>query len=102
MGPTIFTLLALLGCGFLLYTLFHWVQDTHPSLPRGSGYDRAREQQLHLVPSRRAGHYRDDDHTERELLGRRTRARQSELSFYHSERVAYQRIAKSLISRKKV
>jgi len=31
MSLAIFIALCLLGCGFMLYVLFHWIRDTQPN-----------------------------------------------------------------------
>lgn len=106
MALIILTALCLLGCGFMLYVLLHWIQDTHPSVSSGSGHDGGGQRerpQLHLVASRTTASQQGSKLSERarKLSRSRTGPRQSEAPFHCAERIAHQRIAKSLIHRKR-
>jgi hypothetical protein len=52
MTLTIFIALCLLGCGFMLYVLLHWVRDTPSKKATGGCEDREQDRkQLHIVSS---------------------------------------------------
>jgi|ERR1700730_9744013 hypothetical protein len=52
MTLTIFIALCLLGCGFMLYVLLHWVRDTQPENATDRCKDREQDRkQLHIASS---------------------------------------------------
>jgi hypothetical protein len=95
MALTILTVLCLFGCGFMLYVLLHWIREARTTSNR-SGVEGQREQkQPNLVRSKAANIHRGK-HPDSKAI---TLPNLS--SFRCSERVAHQRIARSIISRKR-
>jgi hypothetical protein len=104
MSLTIFIALCLLGCGFMLYVLFHWIRDTQPNNSSGSceGTERNRKE-LHVVIFSKTSRNRVNvpTATDTELLDIGQGARRFESSLHYSERIAYERIARCLTLRKR-
>jgi len=104
MTLTIFIALCLLACGFMLYVLLHWVRDTQPE--NATGGCKSREQdgkQLHLVSSSKINRNKANapTATDSQLVDMRQRRSRFNSSLDYSERIAYERIARSVTPRKK-
>lgn len=98
---------SLLGCGFMLYVLLHWIRDARRKPSSGSGDEgHAGRKQLRLVHSGTLNRQRNNHPVHPVNLGGElsivpSRQCPAESSCHCSERVAYQRIAESLIPRKR-
>jgi hypothetical protein len=104
MTLTIFIALCLLGCGFMLYVLLHWVRDTPSKKATGGCEDREQDRkQLHIVSSGKTNRNKVNAPaaTDCQLVDRGQRTKRFESSLDYSERIAYERIARSLTPRKR-
>jgi hypothetical protein len=96
MTLTIFIALCLLGCGFMLYVLLQWIRDTQPKKSTGGC------EGTHVVTFSKTSRNKVNvkTATDNQLLDIGQRARRFESSLHYSERIAYERIARSLTPRK--
>lgn len=102
MSLTIFIALCLLGCGFMLHVLFHWIRDTQPENATGGCKGREQDRkQLHVVTSSKTNRVNAPTARDSQLadMGRQTKRFESSLDY--SERIAYERIARALTPRKR-
>jgi hypothetical protein len=104
MTLTVFIALCLLGCGFMLYVLFQWIRDPQPNNATwGSEAKEQDRKQPHIVNSSKLAKSRVNVPTARDSrvirIGQGTRRFESGL--HHSERICYERIARSLTPGKK-
>jgi|SRR5580692_699119 hypothetical protein len=103
MTLTIFIALCLLGCGFMQYVLIRWIRDEQ--LQAQTGRSECQEQdrkQPHLVTSKE--NHPNQSHRSncyKQLVDLEYGTRRFESSPHCSERIAYERIARSLTPRKK-
>jgi hypothetical protein len=105
MTLTIFIALCLLGCGFMLYVLVHWVRDTPPKKETGGCRDREQDRkQLRIVSSSKTNRNKVNAPTaaDSQLVDMGQRTKRFESSLDYSERIAYERIARALTPRKRV
>ena len=105
MTLTIFIALCLLGCGFMLYVLLHWVRDTPPKEATGGCKDREQDRkQLRIVSSSKTNRNKVNapTATDSQLVDMGQRTKRFESSLDYSERIAYERIARALTPRKRV
>ena len=102
MSLIIFAVLSLMGCGFMLYVLLRWIQDAHRNISNSPRDERERKQP-HLLRSGSANSDRGGNPAviASKALSLRLEPRRSASTFGCSERVAYRRIARSLIQRKR-
>jgi len=103
MTLTIFIALCLLACGFMLYVLLQWVRDTQPESATSRCKSREQDRkQLHIVSSSKTNQNKVNAPTATDNLlvdmGQRTSRFNSSLNY--SERIAYERIARSVTPRK--
>jgi len=104
MTLTIFIALCLLGCGFMLYVLLHWVRDTQPENATGGCKGREQDRkQLHIVSCSKTNRNKANapTATDSQLVDKGQRTSRFNASLDHSERIAYERIARSLTPRKR-
>jgi hypothetical protein len=105
MTLTIFIALCLLGCGFMLYVLLHWVRDTPPKKATGGCNDREQDRkQLRIMSPSKTNRNKVNapTATDSQLVDMGQRTKRFESSLDYSERIAYERIARALTPRKKV
>jgi hypothetical protein len=104
MTLTVFIALCLVGCGFMLYVLFQWIRDTRPKNSIGSCEDTERDRkQPHVVTFSKTSRNKVNapTATDNQPLDMGQGARRFESSLHYSERIAYERIARSLTLRKR-
>jgi len=104
MTLTIFIALCLLGCGFMLYVLLHWLRDTQPENATGGCKGQQDRKQLHVVSSSKTNRNKVNapTATDSQLVDMGQRTKRFESSLDYSERIAYERIARALTPRKRV
>jgi hypothetical protein len=103
MTLTIFIALCLLGCGFMLYVLLHWVRDTQPENATGGCKGQQDRKQLHIVSSSKTDRNKviAPTATDSQLVDMGQRTSRFNSSLDYSEPIAYERIARSLAPRKR-
>jgi hypothetical protein len=103
MTLTIFIALCLLGCGFMLYVLLHWVRDTQPRNATGGCKGQQDRKQLHIVSSSKTDRNKviAPTATDSQLADMGQRTKRFESSLDYSERIAYERIARALTPQKR-
>jgi hypothetical protein len=99
MTLTIFIALCLLGCGFMLYVLLH----TQPENASGGCKGQQDRKQLHIVSSSKTDRNKviAPTATDSQLVDMGQRTSRFDSSLDYSERIAYERIARSLAPRKR-
>jgi hypothetical protein len=99
MTLTVFIALCLVGCGFMVYVLLQWIRDTQPKNSTGGCEGPARDRkQPHVLTFRKTSRNKANvpTATDNQLLDIGQGAKGFESSFHYSERLAYERIARSL------
>jgi hypothetical protein len=103
MTLTVFIALCLVGCGFMLYVLLQWIRDTQPKNSTGGceGTEGDRKHP-HVVTFGKTSRNKVNVPTaiDSQFVDMRQRTSQFNSSFDYSERLAYERIARSLTPRK--
>jgi hypothetical protein len=104
MTLTVFIALCLVGCGFMLYVLLQWIRDTQPKNSTGGceGAEGDRKQS-HVVTFSKTSRNKVNVPTaiDNQPLDIGQGAKRFESSLHYSERIAYERIARSLTLRKR-
>jgi hypothetical protein len=103
MTLTIFIALCLLGCGFMQYVLIRWIRDEQlqAQTRRGECKEQDRKQPQTMTSKKNQANQRQRSNCYKQLVDLEHGTRRFESSLHCSERIAYERIARSLIPRKK-
>jgi len=94
MTLTIFIALCLLGCGFMQYVLIRWIRDEQLQAQTRRAECKVTSKENQPNPSQRSKCYK-------QLVDSEQGKRRFESSLDCSERIVYERIARSLTPRKK-
>ena len=103
MTLTVFIALCVVGCGFMMYVLLQWIRDTQPTNSTGSCEGTERDgKPPHVVTLGKTRRHKVNvpTATHNQPLDIGQGARRFESSLEYSERIAYERIARSLTPRK--
>jgi hypothetical protein len=102
MTLTIFIALCLLGCGFMQYVLIRWIRDEQlQAQTRRAECKEQDRKQPHIVTKENQPNQTQRCNCYKRLVDLEHGTRRFESSLHCSERIAYERIARSLTLRKK-
>jgi hypothetical protein len=103
MTLTVFIALCLVGCGFMVYVLLQWIRDTQPkNSPGGCEGSEGDRKRPHVVTFCKTSRNKANVPTAigSQLLDIGQGKKQFKSGLHYSERVAYERIARSLTPQK--
>ena len=103
MTLTIFIALCLLGCGLMQYVLIRWIRDEQlqAQTMRGECKEQDRKQPHIVTPKKNQPDQNQRSNCYKQLVDSEQGKRRFESSLDCSERIVYERIARSLTPRKR-